>query len=147
MVSLLPTAKNTLLPSSLKIPAVNNQDWNCHLNVLQNLKYSIISDVKNKLTVFMTDYSNYAGLYSCNKWFFSYINEAIILSRTPTLYKVYLEQVCFYDLSFALLLWFFYIIYFKFQVRSRLSKIDVSPNTVSQRNCPNRGCHGHFRYC
>jgi hypothetical protein len=43
--------------------------------------------------VFMTDYDNYAGVFTCQKLAFAHRQSASILSRTPSLDKIYVDQV------------------------------------------------------
>lgn len=43
--------------------------------------------------VFMTDYENYAGIFTCQKILFGHTKSASILSRKPTLDKVIINQV------------------------------------------------------
>lgn len=46
--------------------------------------------------VFMTDYENYAGIFTCQKILFGHTKSASILSRKPTLDKVIINQVFFF---------------------------------------------------
>ncbi|XP_069678986.1 apolipoprotein D-like [Periplaneta americana] len=43
--------------------------------------------------VLMTDYENYAGVFTCQKLAFAHRQSASILSRTPTLDKVYVDKI------------------------------------------------------
>lgn len=43
--------------------------------------------------VFMTDYENYAGVFTCQKLAFAHRQSASILSRKPTLDKVYIDKI------------------------------------------------------
>lgn len=65
--------------------------------------------------VLMTDYDNFAGIYTCQKMAFVNRQSASILSRTPTLDKMYIDKI-----------------------RARLSSIGVDPHDLSiieQTNC------------
>lgn len=69
--------------------------------------YFVAVDIAGEadFVVFMTDYDNYAGIFTCQKILFGHTKSASILSRKPTLDKVIVNQVKphFY---FALLLIF-----------------------------------------
>jgi apolipoprotein D and lipocalin family protein len=41
----------------------------------------------------MTDYDNYAGIFTCQKLAFSHRQSASILSRLPNLDKMYVDKV------------------------------------------------------
>lgn len=68
--------------------------------------------------VFMTDYSKYAGIFTCQKLAFANRLSATILSRTKTLDKIYVDKI-----------------------RSRLSTSGVSPydlSVIDQSGCPEK---------
>lgn len=44
-------------------------------------------------TVFMTDYTTYAGIFTCQKLAFAHRQSATILSRSKDLDKIYLDKV------------------------------------------------------
>lgn len=46
------------------------------------------------LTIFATDYDNYAGMLTCQKILFGHTKCGSILSRKPTLEKAVVNQVC-----------------------------------------------------
>lgn len=77
-------------------------------------------------TVFLTDYSTYAGIFTCQKLPLSHRHSATILSRTKSLDKIYIEKL-----------------------RSRLSNAGVNPfdlSLVSHDDCtgavdPEAGVH------
>uniref|UniRef100_A0A1B0EX80 Lipocalin/cytosolic fatty-acid binding domain-containing protein n=1 Tax=Phlebotomus papatasi TaxID=29031 RepID=A0A1B0EX80_PHLPP len=76
----------------------------------------------SKFLVFMTDYHQYAGIFSCQKVAFAHRRSATILSRTKTLDKIYLDKI-----------------------RARLSNYNVDPydlSIVSQNDCPKNGSEG-----
>ncbi|XP_049766625.1 apolipoprotein D-like [Schistocerca cancellata] len=67
-------------------------------------------------TVFATDYENYAGVFTCQKLAFAHRQSASILSRSPTLDKMYVEKI-----------------------RSKLSSFGVDPfdlSIIKQDDCP-----------
>ncbi|GAB0095642.1 Apolipoprotein D [Sergentomyia squamirostris] len=75
-------------------------------------------------TVFMTDYHQYAGIFSCQKVTFAHRRSATILSRTKTLDKIYLDKI-----------------------RSRLSGFNVDPfdlSIVDQLDCPKNSSESKF---
>jgi hypothetical protein len=41
----------------------------------------------------MTDYDNYAGVFTCQKLAFAHRQSASILSRSPNLDKIYMDKV------------------------------------------------------
>lgn len=41
----------------------------------------------------MTDYDNYAGVFTCQKLAFAHRQSATIISRKPALDKIYLDKV------------------------------------------------------
>lgn len=43
--------------------------------------------------VFMTDYDNFAGVFTCQKLAFAHRQSASILSRSPNLDKIYVDKV------------------------------------------------------
>lgn len=43
--------------------------------------------------VFMTDYDNYAGVFTCQKLAFAHRQSASILSRSPNLDKIYMDKI------------------------------------------------------
>ncbi|XP_063239278.1 apolipoprotein D-like [Bacillus rossius redtenbacheri] len=66
-------------------------------------------------TVFMTDYENYAGVFTCQKMTFAHRQSASILSRRPTLSKVIVDKI-----------------------RNRLSSYNVDPydlSIINQTEC------------
>lgn len=67
-------------------------------------------------TVFMTDYVQYAGIFTCQKLGFAHRDSATILSRQRTLEKMVIDKL-----------------------RNRLSTFNVDPfslSIISQKNCP-----------
>jgi len=69
--------------------------------------------------VFMTDYENYAGIFSCQKLPISHRQSATILSRTKDMDKAYVDKI-----------------------RSRLQSYGVDPfdlSIINQSNCPSLG--------
>ena len=46
---------------------------------------------KSNYQVIDTDYNNYAIVYGCDDWFFSYTREVWLLSRTPRLDQKYID--------------------------------------------------------
>lgn len=48
---------------------------------------------ESSFTVFMTDYSTYAGLFTCQRLAFAHRQSATILSRTKDLDKIYIDKV------------------------------------------------------
>lgn len=62
----------------------------------------LLTDVAgdSEFVVFMTDYGQYAGIFTCQKILFGHTKSATILSRTPTLEKAVVNQVGFYRENF-----------------------------------------------
>lgn len=85
----------------------------------------------------MTDYENYAAVYTCQGLGIGHRDSATILSRTRSLDKVYTDKVCQF---------YFFIVYnciayhkFPLQIRTRLSSYNIDPfdlSIISQKNCP-----------
>jgi len=74
-------------------------------------------------TVFLTDYSTYAGIFTCQKVTFAHRQSATILSRTKDLDKIYVDKV-----------------------RNRLSTFNVDPfdlSIVNQTGCPKDAKEGY----
>ncbi|XP_058838705.1 apolipoprotein D-like [Topomyia yanbarensis] len=72
-----------------------------------------------KFIVFMTDYSTFAGVFSCQKIPFGHRQSATILSRTRDLDKIYVDKI-----------------------RNRLSSSSVDPfdlSIIDQTGCPKEG--------
>lgn len=70
----------------------------------------------------MTDYENYAGVFSCQKLTFAHRRSATILSRARTLDKVYVDKI-----------------------RSRLGSSSVDPfdlSIINQTGCPKDAAEG-----
>lgn len=66
-------------------------------------------------TVFSTDYDNFAGVFTCQKLAFAHRQSATIISRKPTLEKIYVDKI-----------------------RKRLSDFGIDPYSLSiirQANC------------
>uniref|UniRef100_A0A0K8TRK0 Putative apolipoprotein d/lipocalin n=1 Tax=Tabanus bromius TaxID=304241 RepID=A0A0K8TRK0_TABBR len=73
-------------------------------------------------TVFMSDFTTYAGIYTCQKIGFIHRRSATLLSRTRTLDKMYVDKM-----------------------RTRLGAYGVDPfdlSIIEQRNCPNERSEG-----
>lgn len=74
-------------------------------------------------TIFMTDYANYAGIFTCQKLTFAHRQSATILSRERTLDKIYVDKL-----------------------RARLSSYNVDPfdmSIISQKDCPKANNTGY----
>lgn len=99
-------------------------------------------------TVFMTDYTTYAGIFTCQKLTFAHRQSATILSRSKDLEKIYLDKVRkkiqqtilrrkkINNLTFFLL----------YQIRNRLSSFGVDPfdlSIVNQTGCPKDAEQGY----
>lgn len=70
---------------------------------------------KSSFVIFMTDYDNYAGIYSCQTIAFTHRHSATILSRTPNMDSIYLDKL-----------------------RNRLASFNVNPfdlTQINQTNC------------
>ncbi|XKL64706.1 hypothetical protein PGB90_004792 [Kerria lacca] len=70
---------------------------------------------KSSFVVFITDYDNYAGIYTCQQIGFTHRHSATVLSRKTTLDKTYIDKI-----------------------RNRLSNFNVNPfdlNSVNQTSC------------
>jgi apolipoprotein D and lipocalin family protein len=77
-----------------------------------------------KFIVFMTDYENYAGIFTCQKLPVGNRHSATILSRTKELEKAYIDKI-----------------------RNRLSSFQINPfdlSIVSQKDCPKVNEDGGF---
>ncbi|XP_059618903.1 apolipoprotein D-like isoform X1 [Phlebotomus argentipes] len=86
------------------------------------VKFPLSVAGSSTFTVFMTDYHQYAGVFSCQKVTFAHRRSATILSRTKTLDKIYLDKI-----------------------RSRLANFAVDPfdlSIVNQNDCPKNGSEG-----
>uniref|UniRef100_A0A6B2E509 Putative apolipoprotein d/lipocalin n=1 Tax=Phlebotomus kandelakii TaxID=1109342 RepID=A0A6B2E509_9DIPT len=86
------------------------------------VKFPLSVAGSSTFNVFMTDYQQYAGIFSCQKLTFAHRRSATILSRTKTLDKIYLDKI-----------------------RSRLANFAVDPfdlSIVSQTECPKNGDEG-----
>lgn len=78
---------------------------------------------ESTFTIFLTDYSNYAGLFSCQKITFAHRQSATLLSRTRSLDKMFLDKL-----------------------RSRLSSFSVDPfdlSIINQTGCPQDASEGY----
>jgi len=78
---------------------------------------------ESSFTVFMTDYSNYAGIFSCQKVAFTHRQSATLLSRTRTLDKMYVDKM-----------------------RTRLGSYSVDPfdlSIITQTDCPKDASEGY----
>lgn len=76
-----------------------------------------------KFVVFMSDYSTFGGVYSCQKIPFGHRQSATILSRTRDLDKIYVDKI-----------------------RNRLSSFSVDPfdlSIIDQTGCPKEGEAGY----
>lgn len=86
-----------------------------------NFPLSVAGD--STFTVFMTDYTQYAGIFSCQRLTgAAHRQSATLLSRTPTLDKLYTDKM-----------------------RTRLSSHSVSPfdlSIINQTGCPKDGKEG-----
>jgi len=77
----------------------------------------------SSFTVFMTDYSNYAGIFSCQKVAFTHRQSATLLSRTRALDKMYVDKM-----------------------RTRLASYSVDPfdlSIITQTDCPKDASEGY----
>jgi len=77
----------------------------------------------SNLIVFMTDYTTFAGLFTCQKLGFAHRQSATLLSRTKTLDKIYIDKL-----------------------RSRLSSFNVDPfdlSIINQTGCPTHDEKGY----
>lgn len=65
------------------------------MNLFYNICLHSVSDIAGEadFLVFMTDYSSYAGIFTCQKILFGHTKSATILSRKPTLDKAVVNQV------------------------------------------------------
>lgn len=61
-----------------------------------SVKYPLSVAGSSKFTVFGTDYTTYAGIFTCQKLAFSHRQSATILSRSKTLDKIYVDKVFIY---------------------------------------------------
>lgn len=91
-----------------------------HEDVPAKMKVSFPLSVAgdSSFTVFMTDYSNYAGIFTCQKVTFAHRQSATLLSRTRTLDKLYMDKM-----------------------RTRLASFSVDPfdlSIISQSQCPKK---------
>lgn len=59
-----------------------------------NNYYNIDVAGDSSFTIFMTDYTNFAGIFTCQKVTFAHRQSATLLSRTRTLDKIYVDKVC-----------------------------------------------------
>lgn len=78
---------------------------------------------ESSFTVFMSDYSIYAGIFSCQKVAFTHRQSATLLSRTRTLDKMYVDKM-----------------------RTRLASHSVDPfdlSIISQTDCPKDSSDGY----
>lgn len=76
-----------------------------------------------KFVIFMSDYSTFAGVYSCQKIPFGHRQSATILSRTRDLDKIYVDKI-----------------------RNRLASFSVDPfdlSIINQSGCPKEGEAGY----
>ncbi|XP_055599275.1 apolipoprotein D-like [Uranotaenia lowii] len=76
-----------------------------------------------KFVVFMSDYSTFAGVFSCQKIPFGHRQSATILSRTRDLDKIYVDKI-----------------------RNRLASFSVDPfdlSIINQTGCPKEGEAGY----
>jgi len=77
----------------------------------------------SSFVVFMTDYENYAGIFTCQSFKILHRQSATLLSRTRTLDKTYWEKM-----------------------RNRLAKGSVNPfslSIINQTGCPRDGFEGY----
>lgn len=77
---------------------------------------------ESSFTVFMSDYVNYAGIFSCQKVAFTHRQSATLLSRTRTLDKMYVDKM-----------------------RTRLASHSVDPfdlSIISHADCPKDASEG-----
>jgi len=78
---------------------------------------------ESSFTVFMTDYDNFAGIFSCQKVAFTHRQSATLLSRTRTLDKMYVDKM-----------------------RTRLASSSVDPfdlSIITQTDCPKNADEGY----
>lgn len=78
---------------------------------------------ESTFTVFLTDYTQFAGIFSCQKIAVAHRQSATLLSRTPGLDKLYVDKL-----------------------RSRLSSYSVNPfdlSIINQTGCPADGRDGY----
>ncbi|XP_066144764.1 apolipoprotein D-like [Euwallacea fornicatus] len=80
------------------------------------VKFPLSVAGSSTFTVFMSDYENYAGIFTCQKLTFAHRQSATILSRSRTLDKMYIDKI-----------------------RSRLTNSQIDPfelSLISQKDCP-----------
>ncbi|XP_028144203.1 apolipoprotein D [Diabrotica virgifera virgifera] len=80
------------------------------------VKFPLSVAGSSSFTVFNTDYSTYAGIFTCQKLTFAHRQSATILSRTKTLDSMYINKL-----------------------RGKLENAQISPydlSIISQSNCP-----------
>uniref|UniRef100_A0A336L2W5 CSON004009 protein n=1 Tax=Culicoides sonorensis TaxID=179676 RepID=A0A336L2W5_CULSO len=88
-----------------------------------SVKYPLSVAGSSKFTVFATDYTTYAGIFTCQKLAFSHRQSATILSRTKTLDKIYVDKL-----------------------RNKLASYNVDPfdmSIINQTGCPKDGDEGY----
>jgi hypothetical protein len=71
--------------------AVRASDLTCKLNFVHPIFSGLAGSAS--YIVFMTDYENYGGLFTCQKLGFAHRQSASILSRSPRLDKMYVDKV------------------------------------------------------
>lgn len=105
-----------------------------------------ITDVAgdSSFTVFMSDYTNFAGIFSCQKVAFTHRQSATLLSRTRSLDKMYLDKVKLFMLRFL----FVRVLIKKniLQLRTRLASYSVDPfdlSIITQTDCPKDASEGY----
>lgn len=99
----------------------------------------------SSFTVFMSDYANYAGIFSCQKIAFTHRQSATLLSRTRTLDKMYVDKVIVenYKSKNDSTIYEFKK---KTQMRTRLASYSVDPfdlSIITQTECPKDADEGY----
>lgn len=80
------------------------------------VKFPLSVAGSSSFTIFMTDYTTYAGIFTCQKLTFAHRQSATILSRTKTLDKIYIDKL-----------------------RNKLAQAQIDPydlSIISQKKCP-----------
>ncbi|CAG9862043.1 unnamed protein product [Phyllotreta striolata] len=80
------------------------------------VKFPLSVAGSSSFTVFMTDYENYAGIFTCQKLAFAHRQSATILSRTRSLDDIYINKI-----------------------RNKLQSAEISPfdlSIIKQTDCP-----------
>lgn len=100
---------------------INIPDNTVPAKMTVNFPLNVAGD--SSFTVFMTDYSTYAGIFTCQKLAFSHRRSATLLSRSRDLDKIYVDKM-----------------------RNRLISFNVDPfdlSIVNQTGCPKDARDGY----